>query len=187
MANRSYLYSADKEFKKINDLSEANYSIPLDFQILLSADTQVCNSRIWDNPDPIAISGDFKKGLKKLYDFMEYLSTQNIPDKQSLIEKMAETKQYFLDAKKHSDLFLLEAGEVLDMNDQPIVEQNLELKNDIIKTGIDVNEILEKRPADLFKFSNAHWIQMLKKNGSAELPLYWANVLYFSFNASSES
>lgn len=95
MANRAYLYSANETMTKLRDVSESRYPIPLFYKIILGEDTSMCDSKIWGYEHPIAIKGDFQKGLNKLYTFYDYLATQSAINSTEIAKYKAETKAFF--------------------------------------------------------------------------------------------
>jgi len=151
MANRSYLYSLDfdrtkgkrEKGEKIFGLSEYPYSIPLSYKILVSQDAKNSHSIIWDYEHPIAIQGNFEKGRQKLVDFLSKLSNENIFDKGELERQVSETKK-FLDEHKLENI-ILECGEIYEMGNEKLEEQNRKLfEEEILK----IDEKLEEAIAD---------------------------------------
>lgn len=187
MANRAYLYSASEDLRKLRDLSESRYPIPFFYKVLLGEDTSVCNSRIWEYEHPIAIKGDFQKGLEKLYVFFDYLQTQKEIDKEAIARFQAETKAFWEKEKERMDkYFFLEAGEIFDLTaseDDPIETQNEDLYKEIVDISQVISQILAQKPQDMFAFSNAYWLKSLKKEKEF-MSVYWTHVTYFSFNKS---
>ena len=151
MANRSYLYSLDfdrtkgkrEKGEKILGLSEYPYSIPLSYKILVSQDSKNSHSINWDYEHPIAIQGNFEKGRQKLIDFLSKLSNENIFDKGELERQVSETKK-FLDEHKLENI-ILECGEIYEMGNEKLEEQNRKLfEEEILK----IDEKLEEAIAD---------------------------------------
>ena len=149
MANRSYLYSIDfdrtkgerKTGEKIFGLSEYPYSIPLSYKILVSQDPKISKSINWDYEHPIAIQGDFGKGKNRLLDFLKELQGENLFDKQELEKQINETKT-FLNNHQLKNI-ILECGEIYEMGDGELEDQNKELFNeDIAKIESHINEYL---------------------------------------------
>lgn len=188
MANRAYLYAARKDFKKIRDLSEAKYPIPLAYKILLGVDTELCNSELWNYEQPIAIRANMEKGLERLYEFYEYLETQPNINRTAIITYKKEARDFF---KKHSDrvmeYFFLEVGEIFDMTADitPIETQNKALFDEINNIAADIVDILEKKPARLFNYKTSPWLLELQKDAIA-LSCYWTHVTFYSFNKSGK-
>lgn len=186
MANRAYLYSANKELTQFRDVSEWANEIPLFYKIILGSETQMSTSKIWNFELPIVITGDFKNGLKKFYDFLEYLETQAGIDKEAISGFRQETKDFF---EKYPErelyLFFMEGGEVYDLvvDLSPLEEQNEALYDEIISISKDIDEILEKKPENVFDFKDIYWLQEIK-NDINTLSVYWTYVTYYSFNKS---
>ncbi|WP_159473747.1 hypothetical protein [Chryseobacterium sp. 18068] len=186
MANRAYLYSANKELTKFRDVSEYPNEIPLFYKIILGSETQMSTSKIWNFELPIVITADFKNGLKKFYNFLDYLETQESVDKQKITEFKNETDDFF---EKHPerelDLLFLEGGEIYDLvgDIYPLEEQNEALYDEIISISKDIDEILEKKPENVFDFNDIYWLQAIKDDINI-LSVYWTYVSYYSFNKS---
>ncbi|MEP2278354.1 hypothetical protein [Maribacter sp.] len=186
MANRAYLYSGDKELKKLRDLSESGHPIPLIYKIVLGCDTKMTESRTWEYDEaPIAIQGDFKKGIEKLYQFLDYLKTQPI-DVQSVDSCKNETIEFFSNnPDRQLDLFFLEAGEIFSLTGdiEPIGDQNKWLFNEINKISEDISEILKNKPENVFEAFDSYWLKTIKEDIEVITP-YWTHVVYNSFNKS---
>jgi hypothetical protein len=189
MANRAYLYSANKELTRLRDLSESRHPIPLVYRIVLGVNTELSNSKIWDFEHPIAIKSDFAKGLNRLYDFYTYLETQPGLNAVEISEYKNQTKDFF---DKHydrvSELFFLEGGEIFDLisDIDPIEQQNESLYREIVSMSKDVTEILHKKPENVFEFKDSYWLAEIKQDPKILEP-YWTHVTYFSFNKSETS
>lgn len=129
MANRSYLYStnilpgpdAKVNGRKLIGISEWAYDIPIVFKLLLSGAPRTCLSSIWDNPEEVALVGDYAMGVRNLEVFLSRITQ---PEAQPMI---AEALAFLKKAENQNQYFVLESGEIFDMNDYPILEQNLEL------------------------------------------------------------
>lgn len=149
MANRSYLYSIDfdrtlgerKPGEKIFGLSEYPYSIPLSYKILVSQDSKISESINWNYEHPIAIQGDFEKGKNRLLDFLKQLQIENLFDKEELEQQTKETLTFLNDHQLKN--IILECGEIYDMDDRALEDQNKDLYNeDIAKIENHINTIL---------------------------------------------
>ena len=118
MANRSYLYSFNRDekgnYSKFFDISEQNYEIPIIYKILVSVNTEVIPSKLFENE--LALKGDAKEGRKVLNTFFKKLHKVKIFDDDELtdLEKMF---QKHLD-KYTLDYFLFEPVEVFTMDDE---------------------------------------------------------------------
>lgn len=186
MANRAYLYSSDKEFKKIRDLSEWKNDVPLFYKVILGADTKICQSRIWDYEQPICISGDMKAGLDKLNAFYNYLKTQSSLDSSKIETYQNTTNEFF---GKHPDrildLFFMEGGEVYDLiatETYTIEKENEYVYLTTLQISANINEILATKPDNLFEYVDKYpWIKDIQKDIECLEP-YWTHVTYFSFN-----
>lgn len=147
MANRSYLYSTNfvpgsdvkKDERRIVGISEWNCDIPIVFKLLLSANPRRCRSSIWDIPEEIALLGDYDKGTANLFAFLERISDP-------AVQPLRQEARGFLAAEKNKNrYFLLECGEIFDMAEEPLQEQNDRLLDEIKNLGPQ----LEQKLADL--------------------------------------
>ena len=95
MANRSYLYSFNKEkddkTSKIFDISEQNYSIPIIYKILVSANTEVVPSKLFENS--LALIGDAKQGRKNLDLFFDKLHKAKVFE----TKELTDLQEMFID------------------------------------------------------------------------------------------
>lgn len=169
---------------KIRDLSEYPYEVPLFHKILLGVDTERMNSYIWtDYEHPIAYWGNFRKGLKKYIEFLSFLKT--IPEMDSdIIEQYIQTTNAFFDEfpDKKSVKFLLEPGEIFELDDEDIPKQAEELFEEIVEISADIDQLLKEKPTDMFKKEKKkYWIWQLQENLDTIAPS-WDKVCYYSFN-----
>lgn len=217
MANRSYLYSIDfditqqkrAEQNKVLSISEWNYDIPISYKILLSVNTQKCHSLIWNYEHPIALTGDYEAGKNKLYEFLQQLYDLNLYDHEELHESIKLTKEFLDREDRKQKYFFLECGEIYDMEDTPLEEQNDDLLeailgieggiNEFINIVEELNNEIKVRKDKLKEVENASWtkrlfskktdtlsiekeINDLKRKKLIELGIdNWADVLYFDF------
>jgi hypothetical protein len=186
MANRSYLYSIDfdrtkgerKDGEKIFGLSEYSYSIPLSYKILVSQDSKISNSINWDYEHPIAIQGSFEKGKLKLLDFLEKLQGKNIFDKTELNKQINETKDFLNNHQLQN--IILECGEIYEMGDGEIEDQNKNLfEEDILKIESQENEYLND-----FKIMNTNIEKLKKEISDLSKPKGFLSKLFSSDNSS---
>lgn len=148
MANKSYLYSFNKNNKekisKTFDISEQNYEIPIVYQILVSKDTQIVNSKIFD--DTHAIVGKAKEGRKRLDAFFVKLFKKNIFEKKELkgLQKMfiEHLDKYTL------DYFLFEPAEIISMDDVDVNKEINNIKNKIADYDTLINDFFESTDSD---------------------------------------
>ncbi len=183
MANRSYLYAINfdnttedlqQKDKKIIGLSEYAYSIPLAYKILVSQDTALAYSIIWEYEKPIAIQGNFAKGKEKLFHFLDSLLAKSMSEKDLLEREIKETKN-FLNQHK-AKYILLECGEIFEMDDVEVSIQNNELYR---KLHCEIEEdikFLEALQSDLDiinlkinKMSNSLLSKLFRKNNDLKI------------------
>ncbi|NDV94111.1 hypothetical protein D0T84_04150 [Dysgonomonas sp. 521] len=217
MANRSYLYSIDfdvtqqkrTEQDKVLSISEWNYDIPISYKILLSVNTRKSHSLIWNYEHPIALTGDYEAGKNKLYEFLQRVYDLNLYDKEELQEIIKQTKEFLDREDRKQKYFFLECGEIYEMEDTPLEEQNDDLLEAILDVEADINEFInvveelnneiKVREEMLEEAKNASWIKKLfsKKVGIPSLEKdinylkqqkiielgidNWTDVLYFDF------
>lgn len=199
MANRSYIYIIKKDEKTIG-LSEAKYDIPLVFKILVSQHTQMVKSRIFEYDDTIALQGDFKGGIEKLYSFLDNIYLKQIGNTEFIQNKIKKTKEFF--ESLEGDYFYLDASEVLEMDGEDIFFENKKLferiKN-IDKEIDDFYKYVEEKQRLIYEIQNKLPYKGLfakGKNEKAALELkrlnseiddlffmdYWGGPLYYTID-----
>ncbi|HLM54223.1 MAG TPA: hypothetical protein VK325_11710 [Pseudoxanthomonas sp.] len=132
MANRSYLYASDRlpgspewEAKReLHGIAEWNYDIPLTFKLLLSGNPRPVRSSIWDTEEEIALAGDAQAGLLRLQAYLARLPPQ-------AAELAAEAQGWLSRPSNVRRYFVLECGEIFDMEDEDFTAQNLALLAEI--------------------------------------------------------
>jgi hypothetical protein len=219
MANRSYLYNI--AFNRVNgqktpedqvlSVSEYSYRIPLAFKILLSDNTQISPSILWDYECPIAIIGDTVLGKAHLFDFLNDLLQKNLFDAEYLQKEVIKTKHFFKQNSLDLKYFFLEAGELYEMEDTPFEKQNFrtfeEIKNihltimSFYSTVEKLNSEIEELKARMNKKSKISWFKKennaLSKNHRSKIETEiskkeleknsllgidnWRTILYYQF------
>ncbi|KAF0808544.1 hypothetical protein A6D6_00253 [Alcanivorax xiamenensis] len=190
MANRSYLYATDRIPARAPDhpkpvvrgLSEWGYAIPLSYRLLVSVDTVMCPSMIWELDDDLALAGDYDKGVTRL---CEFLARIDWPEAEALVE---ETKAFLLAPENRADHVVLEAAEILDMADQPLAEESRELlagladlDEEMERTLRHLSQVKPSAPGPLARMLGlkpADPIAPVRELGLGN----WSNVLYFDFS-----
>jgi hypothetical protein len=198
VANRSYLYStnviprpnAKVNGRKLLGISEWNYDIPIVFKILLSGNPKTCPSSIWDNPEEIALIGDYTSGVKNLEGF---LSKVVLPSAQTLI---TEAIEFLNNPENQNQYFVLECGEIFDMGDTPLLEQNLELLEQVQNLQPEIDEALQSllppavelpKPVGFFSKLFGRTPEPQRSEPDLIKSIYvlglgnWSNILYFDF------
>ncbi|MBN9421332.1 MAG: hypothetical protein BGO63_19145 [Candidatus Accumulibacter sp. 66-26] len=198
MANRSYLYStnvipgpnAKANGRKLIGISEWNYDIPIIFKLLLSGNPKTCLSSIWNNPEEIALIGDYSSGVKNLEGF---LSQIDLPEAQDLI---AEAIEFLNKPGNQNQYFVLECGEIFDMGDTPLLEQNLVLLEEVKNLQPEVEQALQSlvpppvvppKPVGFFSKLFGRTPEPPSPAHDLMKPIYhlglgnWSNILYFDF------
>ena len=180
LANRSYLYScnivpgtdAGAVARKRIGISEWNWETPLAFRLLLSGNPRVCRSTIWDLPDEIAIVGDYAQGVEKL---RTVLARITLPEAQPLI---AQALSFLDDEANRQAWFVLESGELYDMEDDDMAALNREMLASIHDVDRDAEAMLTAlQPGSQGGPNSAH---PSAEAALAELGLgNWSNMLYF--------
>lgn len=200
MANRSYLYStnvipgpnAKADGRKLIGISEWNYDIPIVFKLLLSGNPKTCPSSIWDNPDEIALIGDYTSGVKNLEEFLSKVKVA-VPSAQALI---AEAIEFLNKPENQNQYFVLECAEIFDMGNTPLLEQNLELLEQVQNLHPEMDEALQSllpppveppKPVGFFTKLFGSTPEPQKPVHDPMKPIYalglgnWSNILYFDF------
>lgn len=187
MANRTYLYVMNENETRIGDASEYPYDLPLFYKILISQETELVESYLFETKELIAYKGSFSKGMETYYAFLKYLfSLPNIDNKQ-IISYIEETENFFISKRPGNwHKFLLEPGEYFDLlSDQSsLSDQSRIALKEIKGIACDIEEILQQENTDLFTRANkSYWIKELQEDITKIKP-YWSHVCYFSFNSS---
>ena len=200
MANRSYLYSIDfdrtleprSENKKVCGLSEWAYDIPLSYKILVSQNTKISPSIVFEYTEPIAIIGDFYKGREKLFLFLDELLKADLIDKDELKTQIQEAKEYLYDAKHENKYIILECGEIYEMGGEALEEQNRILyEKEILKIDETIKAFIEeiqKPPKqtkdELAQFARKHELTMEQAINVEKLNLlgicFWDEILWIT-------
>ena len=193
MANRSYLYTTNhlpgspewEEVRDLHSISEWNYDIPVAFKLLLAGRPMAVKSSIWDTPEKIAIAGDFEAGLAALNDYLSRLP----PEAETLV---AETKSFLSKTSNERKYFILECGEIFDMEDGPLEAKNLALIEEIKTISNEIGALAVPKPI-IPKVPERGFLDKLlgRKQEPQKFdplePFYglglgnWSNILYFQF------
>lgn len=203
MANRSYLYSTNvipgpdaiSQGRKLVGISEWNYDIPIVFRLLLSGNPRSCRSSIWETPEEIAILGDYATGVKNLTAFLSQIT---LPAAQGLI---TEALDFLSQPVNKSQYFVLECGEIFEMDEEPLLEQNQALLDQIKNLQPEIDRALKNLASSATASPKSKGIFSLFKGRSAPeptsaqdslKPIYdlglgnWSNILYFDFSDENE-
>jgi hypothetical protein len=198
MANRSYLYStnvipgpnAKANNRKLVGIAEWNYDIPIVFKLLLSGKTKTCLSSIWDSPDEIALIGDYASGVNNLENFLSKVAQ---PSAQKLV---AEATDFLNKPENQNQYFILECGEIFEMGEAPLFEQNLALLEQVKNLQPEVDQALQSLippppvpPKQVGFFSTLFGHSREPQNPTQDpmKPIHslglgnWSNTLYFDF------
>jgi hypothetical protein len=198
MANRSYLYASDhlpgsaewERQKDLRSIGEYRYDIPLTFQILLSGAPMAVRSSIWDTPQLIAIAADAKTGLARLERYLTLLP----PEAKELVD---ETRAFVADPANVRKYFVLEGGEILELTDRDLAEQNREFVSRFGSITDDVSKLDVPSPKPAPSALRSFFRRLLgnRRRSWRDDPLMpfheiglgaWSNVLYFQFGEEDE-
>ena len=193
MANRSYLYSTNHlpespEWKKVRDLhsiAEWNYDIPVAFKLLLAGNPIAVKSSIWETAEKIAIAGDFQAGLTVLN---EYLS--RLPPQAEML--VTEAREFLSKVDNERNYFILECGEIFDMDEGSLEGKNLALIEEIKSISQEIHALSVPSPIIPQEPKRSFLDKLLGRKH--EQPKYdtlepfyglglgnWSNILYFQF------
>lgn len=176
MANRSYLYSINvipdknpEQKRVIKGLTEFNWDIPLSHKLLVSSETKICDSVIWNVEEKIGLVGNYEKGVENLKKFLDIFKKQTIKNKNEFDKYYNESLTFLEDPKNQQNYILLEAGEIFDLAGEDINVAIKLLYNEI-------NELKNQdKLSDIARKINQNWEEKL---GIDE----WTNILYFDFS-----
>lgn len=197
MANRSYLYAIEKESKKVIGISECNYDIPFVFKILVSSNTQMVPSKIFQNSELIALQGDFEGGKRNLFECLDRLLLTYECYKDELEKKIQKTKQFLATIKE--DYFYLDCSEIYDMHDTPLEEQNKQLFDSIKNLDMEIEQFMKRLNDMMIQYQNlkntfprsGFFLKKRQEKATKELKEiqreidnllfldYWTNTLYY--------
>ena len=194
VANRSYLYTTNHlpespEWEKTKDLhsiSEWNYDIPVAFKLLLAGNPVAVKSSIWETSEKIAIAGDFQSGLAALNEYLAKLPSQA----ETLV---SDTKAFLSETSNERKYFILECGEIFDMEEGSLEAKNLALVEEIKSIGSDIQAMVVPEPVIIEDAKRELFDKLLdRKQESPKVdplaPFYglglgnWSNILYFQFS-----
>ena len=175
MANRSHLYAAntlptdESRPAAVAGISEHNWSIPLAHLLLVSFDTRVVPSMIWDQR--IGVAGDYERGAALLMDLLRVVG-EGVDDVQDFESVVATTKAQ-LD-KHRAKYFLLEAGEILDLD-----EGSCETATDrLVEEHIPA---LAAHAEAAIAGENADWLAVARGRWREHFYSFYNDTLYYSF------
>jgi hypothetical protein len=175
MANRSHLYaantlpSAEGRPDPIMGISEHNWSIPLAHLILVSFDTRAVPSMIWDQR--MGVAGDYDRGAALLVELLRLVG-EDVEDAQDF-QKVVATTQAQLE-KRRAKYFLLEAGEILDMDDDP----HEEAFNRLVEHHIPY---LAAQAEAAIAGENADWLAIARGRWRENFNSFYDDTFYYSF------
>ncbi|WP_343292338.1 hypothetical protein AAHN93_09710 [Vandammella animalimorsus] len=215
MANRSYLYAIDfdrtqgerRAGGKIYGLGEYGHSIPLAYKILVSQNSRLAHSIIWEYPHPIAIQGDFEPGRQKLLDFLKQLAEENIFEPAELQRRIQETETFL--EKNRLQYAILECGEIYELGSTALEVRNRELfEREILNIDEhlagclaelgDMKRAVEQLEADA-RSSQSFFSRLLGRRNKSQMEQAkakilrqamwnmlgingWSNILYYDFD-----
>lgn len=207
MANRSYLYSTNiapgpdavAQGRKLVGISEYRYDIPIVFKLLLSGNPRACPSSIWDSNGDIALMGDYESGLANLERFLAQIRQ---PEAQP---EIAAALAFLKNPANRNPYFVLECGEIFDMTDEPLPDQNLALLQSIRNLQPELDAALQSlqptaqaAPEPIAKPRPKGFLARLFRQADPTPPSkpaprpiqaihalglgHWSNILYFDFS-----
>jgi len=159
MANRSYIYTAEKIPKifddtaaKLSDLGEWPWVTPFLFYLLISDNPRLCPSQISDGlttdqdgqkTDLFAVAGEFKKGARRAKKFLRLLRAIAKDPTSDLFRAAVETEQVL--KEKRNRYIVLETVELDAMSeaDSPVYWYNVahDVRNTAFRAGRAVDAL----------------------------------------------
>jgi hypothetical protein len=193
VANRSYLYTSEhlpgspesEKDRDLHSIAEWNYDIPLVFKLLLTGNPIAVESSIWEVSEKIAVAGDFESGLNALETYLKRLPSEAEP----LIK---EAREFLSKTSNQRRYFILECGEIFEMEEYSLEESNQILLEEIRELGnqitkIDVPKAIRVEPPKQSFFGKLFGIKPEQPKLDPLEPFYdiglgnWSNILYFQF------
>lgn len=176
MANRSHLYAADtlptdegRRPAAVAGISEHNWSIPLAHLLLVSFDTRVVPSMIWDKRTGVA--GDYDRGAALLMELLRVVG-EEVDDPRDFATVVATTRAQL--EKQRAKYFLLEAGEILDLDDEPLEAATDRLVAEHIPA-------LAAHAEAAIAGENADWLAIARGRWRENFYSFYNDTLYYSF------
>ena len=187
MANRSYMFCCSflpgvdvprEGAAHITGISEWNYAIPLVARILVSAETRLCGSLIWEKAGEIALAGRYDAGLNRLEHFLARID-------HPAVASLRDEALTFLKAQGSvNDYLVLECGEIFEMSKVPIAEQAAGLLQDMRLLDAEIEQqlaLLNTRSKPSFWQRILPPAQKIVEQPLRDLGLgYWSNTLYYA-------
>ncbi|MGW2180593.1 DUF7822 domain-containing protein [Streptomyces sp. NPDC001732] len=175
MANRSYLYStstpptADSNPKKIQCVSEHNWSIPLAHQLLVGRGTTTVPSMIWNLR--IGVAADFAGGAALLGDLLRVVG-RGLEDDSDFAECVARTTAHL--EKQRDQFFVLETGEIVSLQDEDPEEEVAAL------VSREIPDAVARAEAAIAGNDDA-WLASVRNDWRDHFASFYGDALYFSF------
>ena len=176
MANRSHLYAANtlptEEGRPdpVVGISEHNWSIPLAHLLLVSFDTRAVPSVIWDRR--IGVAGDYDRGAALLVELLRVVG-EDVEEERDFAKVVATTKAQL--EKQRSKYFLLEAGDILDMDDGPLEEALDRLVEHHIPA-------LAAHAEAAIAGENDEWLAIARARWRENFYSFYNDTMYYSFS-----
>lgn len=189
MANRTYLYTTSvapqenptvARTRGLRGISEWPYAIPLVPRILVSVNPLARQSIIWDDiPDLIAVTAPCGPGIARLEDFLGRIEHPELG-------AMAGDALRFLRSHTEPDhYFVLECGEIFDMDDESFAEQGRALMAGLKNIDTEIEATLTRLSPTKPNF----WRRVFTPTQeSIEEPLgelglgFWSDTLYYDLD-----
>jgi hypothetical protein len=174
MANRSHLYAANTlpsaagRPDPVVAVSEHNWSIPLAHLILVSFDTRPVPSMIWDRR--MGVAGDYDRGAALLVDLLRRVG-EDVEDERDFQQVAAKTRAQL--EERRAKYFLLEAGDILDMDDGPYPEAFDRLVDHHIP-------LLAAQAEAAIAGENEEWLAIARGRWRENFNSFYDNAAYYS-------
>ena len=180
MANRSHIYTCDevpggKGFYA-RGLSEHNWDIPIVHKLMVGSNPRIVRSAIWEHD--VGILGDREGAFDRSIAFFDKLGEGELAERKDFDDELAQMKE-FLASAPPSKYVLLEAGEILDLQDGELPELVAALHLEIPVLAARVVRAIAGQEDDWLNELRADW-------GEKARPGYWSDILYYSFSKDAE-
>ncbi len=193
MANRSYVFLSQTlpseawdaaQRAQLHGVCEHAYAVPLLQRLLVSADSRLISSAIWQQAEPLAIAGRAQAGMERALQFLQQIQHPHI-------EPFRQEAEHFLRSHiREDDWLILEAAEVLEMQEPPSAAAQVRSMLDHMPAlNAECAQAVEKlRPQapnfwqKIFKPSQESLEEPLRELGLGN----WSENLYFSWDDSTD-
>jgi hypothetical protein len=144
----------------------------------------MCPSSIFGVPDDVALAGDYESGTSRLFDFLDRITNP------AAAADKNEAREFLSAMKNRRRYFVLEAGEIFDLLDKPLVVQVRQLLSELQNLDAEIEAALASVNApDTTPEISQGFLAAVRRaiRGTPPAPLdtlglgNWSDVLFYDF------